>query len=71
MSEMLVTSFSREGAEQYGYRCVKSFQKHWPIPIMVYTDGSLDKPLGDPSLPGVLQPSKHQTPLRAKRPSVQ
>lgn len=39
--ELLVTSFSREGAEQYGYRCVQSFQEHWPQPMVVYADEPL------------------------------
>lgn len=36
--ELLVTSFSREGAEQYGRYCVESFQRYWPQAMLVYLD---------------------------------
>lgn len=40
----IVTSFSPEGAERYGRRCVESIREHWPHPLTVYADAPLDLP---------------------------
>ncbi len=39
--DLLVTSFSPEGADQYGLRCVQSFRQYWPQPMVVYVDESI------------------------------
>lgn len=49
MSEIVVTSFSPDGAELYGRRMVESYLAHWPIvhePLVVYLDAPVH-----PSLP--------------------
>lgn len=41
MRAELVTSFSVEGAELYGHRCVASVQAHWSHPLVAYTDAPM------------------------------
>lgn len=36
--EVVVTSFSSEGAELYGRRCVASLVEHWRMPVVAYVD---------------------------------
>lgn len=48
MTEIVVTSFSAEGAELYGRRMVQSYLAHWPMarePLVVYLDAPLVPPL--------------------------
>src|SRR5688572_20445249 len=44
--DLVVTSFSAEGAVQYGHRCVESIVRHWPQPLDVYLDEKLPMPVG-------------------------
>jgi len=54
-----VTTFSKKGYKEYGERFLKSFVKHWPIPITVYFEEKPSfkhkkityKPLNDIRLP--------------------
>jgi hypothetical protein len=44
--DLVVTSFSAEGAARYGNRCVESVVRHWPHPLDVYLDSVLPMPVG-------------------------
>lgn len=42
MTDLVVTSFSRRGEEQYGKRMVKTFRRHWQCPLIVYVEGQTE-----------------------------
>lgn len=42
---LVVTSFSREGAELYGRRCVESIRAQWRLPVVAYVDEPMMLPV--------------------------
>lgn len=39
MTELVVTTFSKQGEGAYGKRMVKSFRQYWQCPLVVYVEG--------------------------------
>ena len=44
--QVVVTSFSPEGARIYGWKMVKSFRRFWDVPLVIYTDTPASFPCG-------------------------